>query len=54
MKIPNWIIKLFQTIDTCDADEFVKFLTDDAMLIFANSQPVIGREAIRNLIAGFF
>ena len=54
MKIPIWVTKLFQTIDACDADGFVKFLTKDATLKFANADPVVGKIEIQKTIREFF
>jgi uncharacterized protein (TIGR02246 family) len=50
----NWIKELFQAIDQMDADKFSEFFVDEARFIFGNSDAVIGREAIREYVAGFF
>lgn len=54
METPRWVEKLFQSIDTMDADAFAAFLTDDAQFRYANAPPVIGKAAIREAVAGFF
>ena len=54
MAHPEWIVRLFRTVDARDADGFASFLTDDASFVFANSEPVRGREAVREAVAGFF
>jgi uncharacterized protein (TIGR02246 family) len=50
----QWINQLFATIDSKDTDAFVGFLTEDAVFVFGNAQPVSGRAAIRELLVGFF
>jgi hypothetical protein len=44
----------FADIDAFDPDKFVAHLTPDASFRFANAEPVIGREAIKEAVAGFF
>jgi ketosteroid isomerase-like protein len=46
--------RLFAAIDARDASAFVGFLTPDAHFRFANSPMVIGSEAVRAAVAGFF
>ena len=53
MPTPNWIRELFQTIDSKDSVGFVSFLADDASFVFANTEPVRGKEAIREAVANF-
>jgi uncharacterized protein (TIGR02246 family) len=53
MPTPNWMRELFQTIDTNDPAGFASFLTDDASFVFANAEPVKGKEAVREAVAGF-
>jgi len=50
----TWINKLFEAVDSLDADKFVAFLSDDAIFRFANAAPVGGKEAIRGALTGFF
>ena len=45
---------IFADIDAFDPDKFVAHLTPDARFRFANADPVTGREAIREAVAGFF
>ena len=44
---------LFADIDSMDPDAFVAHLADDVSFKFGNSDPVIGREAVRDTWAGF-
>src|SRR4051812_33733152 len=44
---------LFADIDSMDPDAFAKHLADDVTFKFGNSDPVIGREAVRDTWAGF-
>ena len=45
---------LFAAIDRKDTDGFVDHLTTDATFRFGSSPPVIGRDAIRIAVDGFF
>ncbi|NOY06437.1 MAG: nuclear transport factor 2 family protein [Chlorobi bacterium] len=54
MGTPEWLGKLFDTIDNKDADGFVAFLTEDATFTFGNADPVQGKTAIKELLIGFF
>ncbi len=54
MGTPDWLGKLFDTIDNKDADGFVTFLTEDAEFVFGNAEPVQGKAAIKELLVGFF
>ncbi len=54
MATPAWLTTLFQALDTFDADTFVSFLTDDAVFVFANAEPVRGKPAVRATVAHFF
>ena len=48
------VARIFADIDAFDPDKFVAHLTPDARFRFANADPVIGREAARAAVAGFF
>jgi ketosteroid isomerase-like protein len=48
------VAKVFADIDAFDPDKFVAHLTPDARFRFANADPALGREAIRDAVAGFF
>jgi len=54
MTVPAWITDLFGAIDGGDADAFASFLTTDGVFQFGNAEPVGGRAAIREAVAGFF
>lgn len=45
---------LFATIDRKDADGFVGFLAEDAVIRFGSGPTIEGRKGIRNMIGGFF
>lgn len=49
-----WVARLFATIDTMDADACAAYLAGDALFRFGNSDPVRGRDAIRDALTGFF
>ena len=44
---------LFTDIDSMEPDAFAKHLADDVRFVFGNSEPVIGRENVRETWAGF-
>ncbi len=48
------IAAIFADIDSFDPDRFVAHLTDDVVFRFANAEPVVGRAAVRDAVAGFF
>ena len=46
--------RLFKTIDEMDPDEFAEFITEDGTFVFGNAEPVTGRPAVREAVAGFY
>ena len=44
---------LFADIDSMDPDAFARHLAEDVSFRFGNSDPVIGRDAVRDTWAGF-
>lgn len=50
----EWWDELLHAVDAGDADRFVTALTPDASFRFGNSDCVVGTEAIRTVVAGFF
>ena len=51
MASTEWITRFFHSIDTNDYDTFASFLTPNVLLKFANKEPVIGKEAVRQTLA---
>ena len=51
MASTEWITRLFHSVDTNDPDTFVSFLTPDGLFKFANQEPVIGHDAVRQTVA---
>jgi ketosteroid isomerase-like protein len=45
---------IFADIDAFDPDKFIVHLTDDVVFRFGNGEPVIGRAAVKEAVAGFF
>ena len=45
---------VFADIDAFDPDKVVAHLTPDAKFRFANADPVTGRAAVKEAVAGFF
>jgi uncharacterized protein (TIGR02246 family) len=54
MATPPWVTTLFQALDAFDADTFASVLTEDAVFVFGNAEPVRGKRAIRDVVASFF
>jgi ketosteroid isomerase-like protein len=48
------VAKVFAAIDSFDPEKFVAHLTPDVRFRFANADPVTGRAAVREAVAGFF
>jgi ketosteroid isomerase-like protein len=48
------VAAIFADIDTLDPDKFVAHLTPDVTFRFGNNDPVTGRAAVREGVAGFF
>ena len=48
------VAAIFADIDAFDPDKFVAHLTPDATFRFANADPVAGRDAVKEAVAGFF
>ncbi len=44
----------FASIDSFDPAKFVQHLTPDVVLRFGNADPIKGREAVQEAVAGFF
>jgi limonene-1,2-epoxide hydrolase len=49
-----WWKALFATIDALDVPGFLSFLTPDAQFRFGNAPTIVGHEATRAAVAGFF
>jgi hypothetical protein len=45
---------IFADIDSFDPDKFVSHLTENVVFRFGNGEPVEGRSAVREAVAGFF
>jgi len=48
------VAAIFADIDAFDPDKFVAHLTPEATFRFANADPVTGRAAVKEAVAGFF
>jgi len=48
------LAQVFADIDAFNPDKFVANLTPDAVFRFANADPVTGRAAVKEAVAGFF
>jgi len=54
MDTPGWVTTLFRALDEFDATTFASFLTDDAVFVFGNAEPVKRKATIQAVVAGFF
>lgn len=50
----NLLDDLFASIDAADTEQFLSFLTKDAVFRFGSAPPVQGHEAIDVAVSGFF
>jgi ketosteroid isomerase-like protein len=48
------VANVFADIDAFNPDAFVTHLTPDVVFRFGNADPVSGRQAVREAVAGFF
>jgi ketosteroid isomerase-like protein len=48
------VASIFADIDAFDPDKFVAHLAPDARFRFGNADPVTGRAAVKEAVAGFF
>jgi ketosteroid isomerase-like protein len=46
--------EIFADIDSMNPDRFVAHLTEDVVFRFGNGDPVVGRPAVRDAVAGFY
>jgi ketosteroid isomerase-like protein len=49
-----WWERLFAVVDAGDAAAFIDLLTPDARFRFGNAPAIVGSDAIRSAVAGFF
>lgn len=48
------VAPIFADIDTMDPERFVAHLAPDVTFRFGNAEPIIGRDAVKEAVAGFF
>lgn len=53
MRVPGWIKQTFDALDDGDPEGFCEHLTSDCTFIYANLDPVEGRDAVRDFVANF-
>jgi uncharacterized protein (TIGR02246 family) len=46
--------ELVAVAEAGDADGYLRYITDDAIYLGPGAEPVVGKEAIREFVAGFF
>jgi len=50
----NWIDDYYADVDAMRLDPYVDRHSDDAVVVFANQPPAVGKDAIRAAIGGFW
>lgn len=53
-RVPAWVREFYAAVDTADADRHMEKLTDDVTMTFGNHPPIVGHDAVRAGIEGFF
>ena len=48
----TWLRNYYRHIDAMDTDAYMAMFTEDARMIFANGDPLEGRDAIRQALTG--
>lgn len=48
----RWLTDYYRHVDAREPDGFMAMLTDDAVMTFANAEPVKGNDAIRVVLVG--
>ena len=51
---PDWVQRIFESVDAGDARRFAAVFTEDGQFIFGNAPAVVGRPAVEQAVAGFF
>jgi hypothetical protein len=54
LEVKNWLESIGKSIDSMDADNFVRFLTDDCIFRFGYQPEIKGKAATRDYVAEFF
>jgi hypothetical protein len=54
LEIKRWLESIGNSIDSMNAEKFVRFLTDDCIFRFGNQPEVYGKTNTKNYVAGFF
>ena len=54
MQSSEWLIRLFESIDSRDTGRFLGFLAPDVTFRFGNMPPVSGQQAVGVAVQGFF
>jgi ketosteroid isomerase-like protein len=54
MGASQWLEKVFEAVDSKDAEKLVSYMADDAVFRFANAQEVEGKEDILSMLQSFY
>jgi len=54
MDARTFVEDLYRSVDAKDPETFAGFLTDGASFRFANAEPVVGKDNVREAVTGFF
>jgi hypothetical protein len=52
--VPHWFSDLYANIDAMRLEEFVAGLTPDVEVVVGNNPAMVGRQAVKDGIGGFF
>ena len=52
--LDQWVVNLFDAIDSMDAPTFARAFTEDGAFRFENSEPAVGRTQVEESLSGFF
>jgi ketosteroid isomerase-like protein len=50
----TWIDAYYADVDAMRLEPYVEHHSDDAVVVFANNPPAVGKDAIRQVIGGFW
>lgn len=54
MDTRKWLESIGKSIDSRNADDFVRYITEDGVFRFGNAEPVKGKKAVRDYVAQFY
>jgi len=52
--VREWLDRLFAVVDSKDAAGFADYFTEQGQFVYGSGEPIQGKQAICNYVAGFF